>query len=121
VASPRRSSRNTASVTSSSAVAVTLTGRASSDVASPRRSSRNTASAASSSAVAVTLTGRASSDVASSGAASVTVTGGTEERDMFHTPHRHEAEAEVDECCCYTCGKTPCEWIEFGMPMLSEV
>jgi hypothetical protein len=129
VASPRRSSRNTASAASSSAVEVTVTDQASSDVASPRRSSRNTASAASSSAVAVTVTDWASSDVASSRrssrntalAASVTVTGRTEERDVFHTPHRHEADAEVDECCCYTCGKTPCEWIEFGLPMLGEV
>jgi len=98
VASPRRSSRNTASAASSGAVTVAVTDRASSDVASPRRSSRNTASAA-----------------------SVTVTGGTEERDACHTPHWHEADAEVDECCCYTCGKTPCEWIEFGLPMLREV
>jgi hypothetical protein len=31
-----------------------------------------------------------------------------------------EAMMEADECC-YTCGKSPCEWIEFGLPAISEL
>jgi hypothetical protein len=26
-----------------------------------------------------------------------------------------------DDVCCFTCGKTPCEWLEFGVPVLAEV
>jgi hypothetical protein len=31
-----------------------------------------------------------------------------------------EAMMEADECC-YTCRKSPCEWIEFGLPAISEL
>ena len=31
-----------------------------------------------------------------------------------------EAMMEADECC-YICGKSPCEWIEFGLPAISEL
>ena len=33
-----------------------------------------------------------------------------------------QLEAEnAEDICCYTCGKTPCEWLEFGTPALDAI
>ena len=35
---------------------------------------------------------------------------------------QEELEAEENEdICCYTCGKTPCEWLEYGVDALDTI
>jgi hypothetical protein len=36
-------------------------------------------------------------------------------------PPLQSVDMPEDEVCCYTCAKTPCEWIEYGIPMLQQV
>jgi len=56
-------------------------------------------------------------------------TEGVDKVDDVDVPPHTEAYGEYqevdrdsdDDVCCFTCGKTPCEWLEFGVPVLAEV
>jgi len=40
---------------------------------------------------------------------------------VFALEEEEREAVENEDVCCYTCGKTPCEWLEYGVEVLDAI